>query len=68
MTSDRTGGPSSPASDPDPHTGEGQQPSARFEVQRPGARPAGFGSQSGGLGPPPGMEAGFGGFTPPPRP
>ncbi len=68
MTPDRTGGPSSPASDRDPHTGEGQPPSARFEVQRPGARPAGFGSQSSGLGPPPGMEAGFGGFTRPPRP
>jgi hypothetical protein len=68
MTSDRTGGPSSPASDRDPHTGEGQPPSARFEVQRPGARPAGFGSQSSGLGPPPGMEAGFRGFTRPPRP
>lgn len=68
LTSDRTGGPSSPASDRDPHTGEGQQPSARFEVQRPGARPTGFGSQSSGLEPPPGMEPGVGGLIPPPRP
>jgi hypothetical protein len=65
MTSERTGGGPSPSA-PDPHTGEGQSPSARFEVERPGARSAG--SQSSGLGPPPGMNGGFGNFTRPPRP
>jgi len=66
MTSERTGGSSSSASGP--HTGGGQSPSARFEVERPSSRPAGFGSQGSGLGPPPGMDGGFGNFTRPPRP
>jgi len=67
MASERTGGPSS-SSAPDTHGSGGQSPSARFEVQRPGARPAGYGSQSSSLGPPPGMDDGFGNLNRPPRP
>src|SRR5262245_5301921 len=68
MTSDRLLGPSSPVPLRDPHSGEGQEPNARYEVQRPGARPASFGSQSSGLGPPSDTNGGSRGFTWPPRP
>jgi hypothetical protein len=69
MAPEFTGGPSSPsAPDRDPDASDGQPPRARFEVLRPGAPPAGFGSQSSGLGPPPSMDTGFGSFTRPPRP
>ena len=68
VTPERAGSPPSRDPDRDRLTGEGDQPSARFEVQRPGARPAGFGSQSSGLGPPPGTDLGSGGLSRPPRP
>ena len=67
MTPDHPLGPSSPVPVRDPQTGEGRQPDARFEFQRPGARPASFGTESSGLGPPPDTSGGSSGFTWPPR-
>ena len=48
-------------------SGERETPT-RFDVERPGVRPAGSGSPRDGLGTPPRTDGGFGVFGRPPRP